>query len=301
MVLRGILEARRAPTEESEAMKSVSGGTMVGAEGGHASTNTSALSAVANTMLPLTAHKIPTLTPEPINASCKPRRFRGFLWADDEAPVTPLAMLSETLRPLPYPPDSELDNPVSRKTVRENPHLFKIVTPINVDVFESLLDSHPNRPLVDSVCYGLRNGFWPFAEPELGVFPETLEMSNGLLNHEATHYILDYIAEEVAEERYSESFGAHLLPGMYAMPVYAIPKPQSNKLRLINNHSAGTFSLNAMIDKEKVGMRPDNIQDLARNLSVFRARYGQIPLQLFKSDASKAYRQLPMHPHWQLK
>jgi len=45
----------------------------------------------------------------------------------------------------------------------QNPHLFKIIMPIKVDQFEDLLKTHPNCPFVDSVCYGLRNSFWPLA------------------------------------------------------------------------------------------------------------------------------------------
>ncbi|CDO77838.1 hypothetical protein BN946_scf184714.g13 [Trametes cinnabarina] len=72
-------------------------------------------------------------------------------------------------------------------------------------------------------------------------------------------------------------------------------------MRFINNHSAGKFSLNSMIDKHSVGMRPDNVQDLARNLLHFRSIYGTAPVWLFKSDIANAYRLLPMHPLWQLK
>lgn len=215
--------------------------------------------------------------------------------------MTPLATLSESLRPLPSPPLSELSNATALATIHDNPQLFRIVSPIDVDRFESLLSSHPNRPLVESVCRGLREGFWPFADPDLKTFPDTLELPNGPLSEEASSFIDSYITEEMEAKRYSPEFGPELLPGMYAMPIYAIPKPNSTKLRLINNHSAGDFSLNAMIDKSKVGMRPDNVQDLGRNLKAFREKHGNIPVWLFKSDVSKAYRLLPMHPLWQLK
>ena len=213
----------------------------------------------------------------------------------------PLAALSETLRPLPRPPLSELENQVTTHTINHYSHLFNVSTPINVNRFEQLLQTHPNQPLVQSVCEGLRFGFWPFAEPDMEVFPSTLEVSNGVLSNDEEHYIREYIEEEVKAGRYSESFGPDLLPGMYAMPVYTIPKPHSTKLRLINNHSAGPFSLNDMIDKEKVGMRPDNVQDLGRNLLRFRQLHGSVPLWLYKSDIAKAYRHLPMHPLWQIK
>lgn len=244
----------------------------------------------------------PRITREPIaQTSLRPRRFRGYLWNPTDSFVTPLATLSETLRPLPRPPPSELANAAALDTINHHPELFKVSTPVNVDRFEYLLRDHPNRPLVNSVCDGLRFGFWPFAEPDLEAFPLTLEMDNGQLSAEEERFILDYIEEERSQDRFSPPFGPDLLPGMYAMPVYTIPKADSSKLRLINNHSAGPFALNAMIDKAHVGMRPDNVQDLGRNLLAFRKIHGNIPLWLFKSDVSNAYRHLPMHPLWQIR
>ncbi|KAJ3009667.1 hypothetical protein NUW54_g2713 [Trametes sanguinea] len=73
---------------------------------------------------------------------------------------------------------------------------------------------------------------------------------------------------------------------MFSMPVHAVPKPHSEKLRFINNHSAGSFSLNIMIDKRSVGMRPDNVQDLAHNLLHFRKSFANTPVHLSKSDIS---------------
>ncbi|KAF8589849.1 hypothetical protein K439DRAFT_1612418 [Ramaria rubella] len=76
---------------------------------------------------------------------------------------TPSATFSETAPPLPFVPHSELVPSPANDTIQSHPDLFKIVTPINVDHFESLLSSHPNPALVHSVCHGLRHGFWPFA------------------------------------------------------------------------------------------------------------------------------------------
>ena len=56
-------------------------------------------------------------------------------------------------------------------------HLFRITTPINVDCFQSLLSSHPNQPFVLSVCRGLREGFWPFANTHYGEWPLTWDNS----------------------------------------------------------------------------------------------------------------------------
>ncbi|KAL7278881.1 hypothetical protein ACG7TL_006712 [Trametes sanguinea] len=238
----------------------------------------------------------------PIVANKRPRCFRGFLWERGRcSPVTPLATLSETMNALPSPPVLDPEHDSARETIQAHPHLFRVVTPLKVDVFERLLQSHPNQPPVVSVCQGFREGFWPFADSTLSEFPETWEESSSRMDDEALQFTLQYAAKEEAAGRYSEPFGSDLLPGMFSMPIHAVPKPHSDKLRFINNHSAGKFSLNSMIDKGSVGMRPDNVQDLAHNLLQFRATYGDAPLWLFKSDVANAYRILPMHPLWQLK
>ncbi|KAL7284900.1 hypothetical protein ACG7TL_002214 [Trametes sanguinea] len=254
------------------------------------------------TTSPVLARKRQREDPSPIVANKRPRRFRGFLWSSDpSAPVTPLATLSETMNALPAPPVLDPQYAPAWETIRNHPHFFRVVSPLKVDVFEQLLESHPNRPLVESVCRGFREGFWPFADPALSDLPDCWEENSGPMDGDALEFALQYTAEEEQAGRYSEPFYGDLLPGMFSMPIHAVPKPHSDKLRFINNHSAGKFSLNSMIDKRAVGMRPDNVQDLAHNLLQFRAIHGDSPLWLFKSDIANAYRILPMHPLWQLK
>ncbi|KAI9063515.1 DNA/RNA polymerase, partial [Trametes sanguinea] len=213
----------------------------------------------------------------------------------------PLASLSESMNPLPSPPVSELQNESYQSTILSHSHLFRIVTPVKVDALEALLSSHPNRALVDSVCRGFREGFWPFADPISSGFPQSWEEPAVPLDEQAELFATKYAEDEEAAGRYSPPFSGDLCPGMFSMPVHAVPKPHSDKLRFINNHSAGSYSLNSMINKRSVGMRPDNVQDLAHNLLCFRRSHGDVTLQLFKSDVANAYRILPMHPLWQLK
>ncbi|CDO77126.1 hypothetical protein BN946_scf184657.g1 [Trametes cinnabarina] len=249
---------------------------------------TSVQAALPATTSHLPARKRPREEVLPIVANKRPRRFRGFLWDhNDTHPVTPLATLSESMAALPSPPLSELQNVAALETLQAYPHLFRIVSPLDVNVFEQLLVSHPNRPLVDSTSSG--------------DFPVSWEEPTGPLDDGALRFAHDYAVEEEAAGCYSAPFSGDLLPGMYSMPIHAVPKPHSDKMRFINNHSAGKFSLNSMIDKHSVGMRPDNVQDLARNLLHFRSIYGTAPVWLFKSDIANAYRLLPMHPLWQLK
>jgi len=47
------------------------------------------------------------------------------------------------------------------------------------------------------------------------------------------HVLCEKIRDlEIAEERYSTSFCTKLLPGMYSLPISAVPKPHLTNLRL---------------------------------------------------------------------
>jgi len=151
--------------------------------------------------------------------------------------------------PIPPPPAYELENPVATRTIAENPHLFKIVMPINVYHFEELLKTHPNHLFVDSVCCGLREGFWPAgADTYIRVYPDThndsLSTPSDLCK---AAFLQEQCDTEIKKGRFSSAFGTMLLPGMYCMPVHTVPKPNSDDLRLITDHFFGSYSLNSMI------------------------------------------------------
>jgi hypothetical protein len=201
------------------------------------------------------------------------------------------------------PPELEVSNPIYLKTITDNPALFQVSTPIKVDVFESLLKDHPNLAFVKSVCEGLREGFWPWADTLGGGFPITHDETRPTsLNSEHATFIRDQCLKERLKGRFSEPFGTDLLPGMYSMPVHAEPKPHSSDLRLINDHSAGPFSLNNMIDHTQVtGFPLDNMRHVGEMLFDVRRKLGLTPLDLWKSDIADAYHLLLMSPSWQIK
>ena len=89
---------------------------------------------------------------------------------------------------------------------------------------------------------------------------------------------------------------------MFCQPIFAIPKKggtNEKKFRLVNDHSAGSPSINSLIPLEGGSVHLDNLIDLACCLRVAISHAGCIPAYLFKSDASQAYRRIPMHPLWQ--
>ena len=91
----------------------------------------------------------------------RPKWAQGYLWSENEISHTSSMMAMEMAPQLPCVPDSQLNSPIPNKMIRDHPKLFQIITPINIDKFEHL-ETHPNCPLINSVCQGLWEGFWPY-------------------------------------------------------------------------------------------------------------------------------------------
>lgn len=199
---------------------------------------------------------------------------------------------------MPRPPSIEFENLEALDTIKSRPDLFKVSTPIRIDVFKALLAHHPNPAFVDSVCTGLREGFWPFANTHFDEWPLTHDNSFRPPKTSAKeNFLRSQIDKEVDVGRYSQPFGPDLLPGMYSMPIHAVPKPNSNKHRLVTDHSAGKFALNSMILHEDIaGVTLDNVQDLGNGLWVHQQSNPDTPLVIWKADVSEAYRHMLMHP-----
>lgn len=106
--------------------------------------------------------------------------------------------------------------------------------------------------------------------------------------------------KEIAERRFSQAFSV-LLPGMQTSAIGAVPKPHSEKYRLITDQSAGPHALNSFISRDDAKVRYDTLQDLGRALRATKARFPGVPLVLWKSDVAHAFRTIPMHPLWQIR
>jgi hypothetical protein len=104
-----------------------------------------------------------------------PRYARDYIWGRDEPQYISTAITSETAAPVPCPPYNEICNETAWTTINSSPHLFRITTPINVNRFRTLLASHPNQVLVDSVCRGLKEGFWPWANTDGVAVPNIVD------------------------------------------------------------------------------------------------------------------------------
>ncbi|KJA20810.1 hypothetical protein HYPSUDRAFT_203410 [Hypholoma sublateritium FD-334 SS-4] len=211
---------------------------------------------------------------------------------------------TETADPLPRPSSTDILNPVTSKTITENPSLFQIITPINVDNFEAMLVDHPNPAFVKSVCTGFHEGFWPWADTRRDGFPNTFDASRPTPSDESKASFLRSQRDiELQKQRFSPGFGPSLLDGMYSMPVHAVPKTDPGAMRMVTDHSATEFSLNNLINHDRVtGFPLDNMKHVGEMLLNARARLGKdTELIMWKADIAEAYRLLPMHPAWQIK
>ncbi|KAI5124410.1 hypothetical protein M0805_008294 [Coniferiporia weirii] len=221
---------------------------------------------------------------------------RGLVW-DDDVSCSPCSQASLNAEPLPAPP-SVNELPIDLvNTVRNHPELFKIVTPIDVDIFEALLKLHPNRKFVESVVEGLRRGFWPFAQIP---YDMTVDESRKQKVREyglRQEFLEEQLKKEVKAGRFSGPFGKRLYRGMACMPVHVGQSLAGKKFRLINNHSAGDHSLNSLIPENERCAQADDIRALIRILRARRLTKSNIVL--FKSDVSHAFRIIPMSPYWQ--
>ena len=233
----------------------------------------------------------------------RPKYLRYNIW-DPSSEFSPsVSDWTVTAEPLEGPPRSALDDEAVTKTINDNPHLFKIVTPIRVEVFETYLKTHPNQPFVKSVCNGLREGFWPWAETPKPGYPTTIDESKPTpTDTKRADFLRAQRDVELAKDRFSPPLEHGLLPGMYCMPIYAVPKPHSTDLRLVTDQSYGKFSPNSMIRHDKVtGFPLDNMVLFGEMLMDLERREPGKETVVWKSDVSEAYRILPMHPRWQIK
>lgn len=211
--------------------------------------------------------------------------------------------------PLPSPPRSEFKNPEVQKTLNQHRHLFKIITPIKVDRFEFLLSTHPNRRFVESVLKGLREGFWPYANTGWDSnYPTSLDLRHSFRQappgEDEAIFLRNHLHNERSKERFSPTFGSNILSGMYATtPVSVVPKKEPGKYRLINNQSFGqAFSLNSMVQRADIPTPPlDRLTQLTEWMTVLRKMHPNEKLTIWKSDIAEAYRNIPMHPLWQIK
>src|SRR5258708_5678527 len=192
--------------------------------------------------------------------------YMCFIFGVRDISCMPLGTYTKSAPAVPDVPPSDYRYSNITNTIHSYPHLFPIITLIDADCLKLLLHNHPNTALISSICCSFRSGFWPFANTEK---PENspegcIMQSHGppTLDDKLSTFLRSQCDIEMSLGQYSQAFGATLLPGMVAQPVFTIPKKGTAKLHLINDHSAILKSLNSLIPMQGGFVVLDNLSDL---------------------------------------
>ncbi|KAM5540367.1 hypothetical protein V8D89_005825 [Ganoderma adspersum] len=246
-------------------------------------------------LLPAAKGKRKAASPPPGPSLPRFRRRLGWRESDSEY-VSPAATGTETAPPLPRPPQHLLDDPSICATLDRYRDEIKVETPFHIERLRSLLSNHPNQPFVESVLWGLENGFWPLDDgdwdPNLDLFPGNYSMEDPDLD--AVRAFRD---REVGARRWSGPIDPHLSPCMKTSPMFVVW--QNEKARVVTDHSAS--GLNDGIPRSEAKVRYDDMHDFGQILFDAHRRYPDWDLTLYKSDVSTAFLNLPAHPVWQLR
>jgi len=177
-----------------------------------------------------------------------------------------------------------------------NMNVFKIKTPINVEMLRKLTIKHPNRPYVDYILDGLCNGFR---------YGYTMHRRQVIQNNLASIHLdiaafRKAIAREVDLGRYAGPFDLSNPPCSTFMvnPCGLVPKKNTvpQEYRVINHQSAPRgASVNDGIDSAEFATEYENVPRATQWIR----ELGPGCLMM-KVDIKEAYRIIPIHPVDQL-
>jgi hypothetical protein len=117
---------------------------------------------------------------------------------------------------------------------------------------------------------------WPYAALDESA-PVTFDFSEQEVSPAGLTFLREQRDLEIACNRYSPTFGPDLLQGMYSTPGGVVPKPHSDKFRLVNDLSAGPHAPNSWIARDDSSVRFDNLQDFSAILHNVHKRYRRAP------------------------
>ncbi|XP_028415501.1 uncharacterized protein LOC114538532 [Dendronephthya gigantea] len=184
---------------------------------------------------------------------------------------------------------------VAENTSKEFVDRLKPVTPINVNLLESMLTNHPDREFVVALCSGLRAGFkigykgprHPFVSPNL----KTALMSPEIVD--------ENLLNEVKQGHTVGPFTSPPFTNFQVYPLGLVPKKNSSKWRTIFHLSypkSSTTSVNANISSEDYSLQYVRIDDAMRILLELGPN-----CFMAKTDVQSAFRNIPVHPDdWEL-
>ncbi|ORY63832.1 hypothetical protein BCR35DRAFT_257601, partial [Leucosporidium creatinivorum] len=156
--------------------------------------------------------------------------------------------------PFPSVPLSVRMDPVLASTLASHPHLFNISSPFDLHKLDAFLRPHPNRPLVESILLGLRDGFWPAHSGDFSTLKDRLPRHSDL-DHQ---FLADTAHAEFEKGWLSEPF-AELLPGMAPSPVFVVHALGRKSRQVVDQSSSG---LNDGIDSSSTSTTYDTMREL---------------------------------------
>ena len=163
---------------------------------------------------------------------------------------------------------------------------------INVDLFESLLEFHPDQNLVKYIVHGLRNGFdIGFTGPHSMSFPKNLKSADA--NKDAIRIAIE---KEIRRGHTAGPFPTPPFPITHCSPIGAAPKKDGSVRLIMDLSQPHGSSINDDISKEEFSFQYSKFDDATDLL--MKAGPGSL---LCKLDIKHAYRLLPVRPdQWHL-
>ena len=191
-----------------------------------------------------------------------PRFRRRFGWRDSEREfISPAVRGTETAAPLPKPPPHLLRDPVVQATLGRYRDHIHVDTPFHVDRLHRLLSDHPNQPFVESVLWGLENGFWPLDEGDWNRDEEVF-YSNYPMEEPDLDAVRAFRDREVDAERWSGAINPQLALCMKTSPMFVIW--QNKKAHVVTDHFVS--GLNDGIPRSEAKVRYDDMHDFGQIL-----------------------------------
>jgi hypothetical protein len=169
---------------------------------------------------------------------------------------------------------------------------------INIDLFEFLLESHPNRFLVDYIVDGLRNGFdIGFQGEATPSLPNNLKSADQ--NKEAIQQAID---KEIQRGHTAGPFPKPPFPITHCSPIGSAPKKDGSVRLIMDLSQPHGSSINDSISKDQFSCEYSHFDEATDLLN----KLGRGSL-MCKLDIKHAYRLLPVRPdqwfhlcyHWE--
>ena len=158
---------------------------------------------------------------------------------------------------------------------------------INVELFETLLQSHPNRHLVNYIVNGLKNGFdIGYTGPSIASRPKNLKSAD-----ENKPLIQQAINKEISRGHTAGPFPHPPFPITHCSPIGSAPKKDGSARLIMDLSQPYGASINDYISKEQFPCEFSHFDD-ATDMVVNKGRESL----MCKLDIKHAYRLLPVKP-----